>query len=50
MIADSKKRTTISSSLRMLFLVLIAFTIAVPYIWMILSSFREGQDIFVKGS
>lgn len=34
----------------MLFLVLIAFTIAVPYIWMILSSFREGQDIFVKGS
>lgn len=50
MIADSKKRTTISSSLRMLFLVLISFTIAVPYIWMILSSFREGQDIFVKGS
>lgn len=50
MIADSKKRTTISSSLRMLFLVLIAFTIAIPYIWMILSSFREGQDIFVKGS
>lgn len=50
MIADSKKRTTISSSLRMLFLVLIAFTIAVPYIWMILSSFREGQDVFVKGS
>ena len=50
MIADSKKRTTISASLRMLFLVLIAFTIAVPYIWMILSSFREGQDIFVKGS
>ena len=50
MIADSKKRTTISSSLRMLFFVLIAFTIAVPYIWMILSSFREGQDIFVKGS
>lgn len=50
MIADSKKRTTIFSSLRMLFLVLIAFTIAVPYIWMILSSFREGQDIFVKGS
>ena len=50
MIADSKKRTTISSSLRMLFLVLIAFTIAVPYIWMILSSFREGQDISVKGS
>ena len=31
-------------------LVLVAFLIAIPYVWMILSSFREGSDIFIKGS
>ncbi len=36
--------------MRIFFLIIVAFVIAVPYIWMVLSSFREGQDIFVKGS
>lgn len=31
-------------------LTLVAAIIAFPYIWMILSSFREGSEVFVKGS
>ena len=32
------------------FLTLVAIVIAFPYVWMILSSFREGSEIFIKGS
>ena len=31
-------------------LTLVAAIIAFPYLWMILSSFREGSEVFVKGS
>lgn len=31
-------------------LTLIAAIIAFPYVWMVLSSFREGSEVFVKGS
>lgn len=43
-------KTKFSSFLRMVILIALAFLILLPYFWMILSSFREGQDIFIKGS
>ena len=47
----SKRNTKIVyASARYAVLILVAFLIAIPYVWMILSSFREGSDIFIKGS
>ena len=47
----NKKSTRIVYSVaRYAVLIIVAFIIAIPYVWMILSSFREGSDIFVKGS
>ncbi len=47
----NKKSTRIIYSVaRYAVLIIVAFIIAIPYVWMILSSFREGSDIFVKGS
>ena len=49
MISENSRITSLKV-LKYIILSLIAFAIAVPYIWMILSSFREGSDIMVKGS
>lgn len=38
------------SFVRYAILIFVAFIIAIPYVWMILSSFREGSDIFIRGS
>lgn len=47
----SKRNTKIVyASARYAVLILVAVLIAIPYVWMILSSFREGSDIFIKGS
>lgn len=47
----SKKNSKIvTSTLRYIVLLMVAAFILLPYIWMILSSFREGDDIFIKGS
>lgn len=45
-----KKRFSCFDITKYIFLIAIAILIATPYVWMILSSFREGQEIFIKGS
>ncbi len=47
---NKKSTRIIYSAARYAVLIIVAFIIAIPYVWMILSSFREGSDIFVKGS
>lgn len=47
---SSKANQKMVEATRLFVLSIVAFLILLPYIWMILSSFREGQDIFIKGS
>lgn len=46
----SNRMGKVVGALRLLILCFVAVSILIPYVWMILSSFREGEDIFIKGS
>ena len=45
-----RRRLLLPNALKYLFLSLVAAISAFPDVWMILSSFREGSDVFIKGS
>ncbi len=47
---NKKNYKILFNFVRYFILIVVAFFIAVPYVWMILSSFREGENIFIKGS
>lgn len=48
--AKKRWRVTPDKVIKYAVLTLVAVIIAFPYVWMVLSSFREGSEVFVKGS
>ena len=47
--ASRRRRVRPGTVLKYAFLLFVCAVVAFPYVWMVLSSFREGSEVFVKG-